>query len=66
MVFSGCVPDGGEGGESGYWVEETMRNDLLEAYRREEAGIPIGRPPEVNLRNNHAQYIFVSWRAVMR
>jgi surfeit locus 1 family protein len=32
--------------------------DLLEAYRREAAGIPIGRPAEVNLRNNHLQYIF--------
>jgi surfeit locus 1 family protein len=40
------------------WVEETMDMDLLEAYRREEKGIPIGRPAEVNLRNNHAQYIF--------
>lgn len=45
-------------GTQAIWVEETMRSDLLEAYRREEAGIPIGRPPEVNLRNNHAQYIF--------
>lgn len=24
----------------------------------QERGIPIGRPAEVNLRNNHAQYIF--------
>jgi surfeit locus 1 family protein len=40
------------------WVEETMQMELLEAYRREEHGVPIGRAPEVNLRNNHAQYIF--------
>ena len=40
------------------WVEETMAMELLEAYRREEKGVPIGRPPSVNLRNNHAQYIF--------
>lgn len=40
------------------WVEETMRPDLIEAYNREDKGIPIGRPPEVNLRNNHTQYIF--------
>lgn len=40
------------------WVEEVMNIELVEAYRREEAGIPIGRAPEVNLRNNHAQYIF--------
>nr|OQO11398.1 hypothetical protein B0A51_15533 [Rachicladosporium sp. CCFEE 5018] len=45
-------------GAQGVWVEETMRNDLLESYRREEKGIPIGRAPEVNLRNNHGQYIF--------
>ncbi len=32
--------------------------DLLKAYDREAAGIPIGRPAEVNLRNNHTQYIF--------
>lgn len=24
----------------------------------EAKGIPLGRPAEVNLRNNHAQYIF--------
>lgn len=24
----------------------------------ERRGIPFGRPAEVNLRNNHAQYIF--------
>jgi surfeit locus 1 family protein len=39
-------------------VEETMKADLLESYRREEAGMPIGRAAEVNLRNNHTQYIF--------
>ena len=37
------------------WVEETMRPDLLESYAREDKGVPIGRPPEVNLRNNHGQ-----------
>jgi len=45
------------------WVEALMNMELVEAYRREEAGIPIGRPPEVNLRNNHAQYIF-TWYAL--
>jgi surfeit locus 1 family protein len=40
------------------WVEETMDMNLMESWRREEKGIPIGRPAEVNLRNNHAQYIF--------
>ncbi|KAF2724659.1 SURF-family protein [Polychaeton citri CBS 116435] len=40
------------------WIEETMSPDLIMAYDRESKGIPIGRAPEVNLRNNHAQYIF--------
>ncbi|KAL1963739.1 hypothetical protein VTN77DRAFT_7805 [Rasamsonia byssochlamydoides] len=39
-------------------IEETMVPDLVEAYDRTEKGIPIGRPPQVNLRNNHLQYIF--------
>lgn len=33
-------------------------SDLLMAWDREAKGIPIGRPAEVNLRNNHTQYIF--------
>jgi len=41
------------------WVEETMRPDLLESYAREDKGVPIGRPPEVNLRNNHGQVSLV-------
>lgn len=45
-------------GSQPVWIEETMKSDLLETYRRTEKGIPIGRPPEVNLRNNHTQYIF--------
>ncbi|GAB7345982.1 hypothetical protein MBLNU457_4203t2 [Dothideomycetes sp. NU457] len=40
------------------WIEETMRPDLITAYDREAKGVPIGRPAEVNLRNNHGQYIF--------
>lgn len=31
---------------------------MVEAYDREDKGIPIGRPAEVHLRNTHAQYIF--------
>lgn len=34
--------------------------DMLEAYDREAKGVPIGRPPAVNLRNNHGQYI-ITW-----
>ena len=40
------------------WIEATMQPNLLESYDREAKGIPIGRPAEVNLRNNHTQYIF--------
>lgn len=45
-------------GADAVWIEETMTPDLLIAYDREDKGIPIGRAPEVNLRNNHTQYIF--------
>lgn len=34
--------------------------ELLQAYDREAKGIPIGRPPELSIRNNHFQYI-VTW-----
>jgi surfeit locus 1 family protein len=47
--IAGCEP---------VWVEETMEPGLLESYDREAKGRPIGRPAAVNLRNNHAQYIF--------
>lgn len=46
---AGCEP---------VWIEETMKPSLLESYDREAKGRPIGRAAEVNLRNNHAQYIF--------
>ncbi|KAJ6111701.1 hypothetical protein N7523_007762 [Penicillium sp. IBT 18751x] len=45
-------------GSQPVWIEETMVPDLVESYNREAKGIPIGRAAEVNLRNNHAQYIF--------
>lgn len=32
--------------------------DLAVAMEFEEKGKPIGRPAEVNIRNNHLQYIF--------
>ncbi|CAF9931032.1 MAG: surf-like protein [Heterodermia speciosa] len=50
-------------GSQPVWIEETMMPDLLTAYDREARGIPIGRAPEINLRNNHAQYIF-TWYAL--
>ena len=45
-------------GSEPVWVEATMQPDLMVAWDREEKGIPIGRPAEVNLRNNHTQYVF--------
>ncbi|RJE23216.1 COX1 assembly protein [Aspergillus sclerotialis] len=45
-------------GSQPVWIEQIMAPDLVEAYNREANGIPIGRPAEVNLRNNHTQYIF--------
>lgn len=37
---------------------ESTVPDLLTNYEREPKGVPIGRAPTVNLRNNHTQYIF--------
>ncbi|KAJ5864418.1 uncharacterized protein N7529_006334 [Penicillium soppii] len=45
-------------GSQPIWIEQTMVPDLVESYDREAKGIPIGRAAEVNLRNNHSQYIF--------
>ncbi|KAI4870304.1 SURF1-domain-containing protein [Hypoxylon rubiginosum] len=45
-------------GSQAVWIEQTMEPDLLQAIDMASKGIPIGRPAEVNLRNNHAQYIF--------
>ncbi|KAI1001008.1 hypothetical protein K3495_g7188 [Podosphaera aphanis] len=52
--LTGCEP---------VWIEETMTPDLLVSWEREAKGIPIGRPAEINLSNNHAQYIF-TWYAL--
>ncbi|TPR05019.1 hypothetical protein CAN33_0032640 [Aspergillus niger] len=45
-------------GSQPVWIEETMVPDMVEAMDREAKGIPIGRAAEVNLKNNHSQYIF--------
>ncbi|KAI0173622.1 SURF1-domain-containing protein [Hypoxylon sp. FL1284] len=45
-------------GSQAVWIEQTMEPGLLQTIDMESKGIPIGRPAEVNLRNNHAQYIF--------
>lgn len=45
--------------ENDNWVSNNApAPDLLTNYEREPKGIPIGRAPTVNLRNNHTQYIF--------
>ncbi|GAM87100.1 hypothetical protein ANO11243_051210 [Dothideomycetidae sp. 11243] len=58
FYFPDVVEMAAHTGSQVVWVEETMRPDLIESYNRQDAGIPIGRPAEVNLRNNHTQYIF--------
>ncbi|KAF7164423.1 hypothetical protein CNMCM6106_000975 [Aspergillus hiratsukae] len=45
-------------GSQPVWIEQTMMPDMVESMDREAKGIPIGRAAEVNLRNNHSQYIF--------
>ncbi|KAL7265981.1 surf-like protein [Rhizina undulata] len=47
-------------GAQSVWVEETMEPDLVTALDMEANGVPIGRPADVNLRNQHMQYI-VTW-----
>lgn len=43
-------------------ADTTTDPSILQVYDYVDRGIPIGRPAEVNLRNNHAQYIF-TWYA---
>ncbi|KAK6087870.1 SURF1 family protein [Seiridium cupressi] len=45
-------------GSQAVWVESTMEPDWSQTLDMEAKGIPLGRAAEVNLRNNHAQYIF--------
>ncbi|KAK2594671.1 surf-like protein [Conoideocrella luteorostrata] len=45
-------------GSQAVWVEVTMEPEYMRMMDFEAKGIPYGRPAEVNLRNNHAQYIF--------
>jgi cytochrome oxidase assembly protein ShyY1 len=40
----------------------SIEPDLIVSWDREAKGVPIGRAAEVNLRNNHTQYIF-TWYA---
>ncbi|KAH8149218.1 uncharacterized protein LAJ45_06757 [Morchella importuna] len=40
------------------WVEETTDPDYIAAMDHAVKGIPIARAAEVNIRNNHMQYIF--------
>ncbi|CRK47722.1 hypothetical protein BN1723_016782 [Verticillium longisporum] len=45
-------------GSQPVWIEATMEPEYLRFIELQTQGIPIGRAAEVNLRNNHAQYIF--------
>ncbi|PKS09367.1 hypothetical protein jhhlp_003981 [Lomentospora prolificans] len=45
-------------GSQPIWVEATLIPEYLQMADYESRGVPIGRPPVVGLRNNHAQYIF--------
>ncbi|CAM1501613.1 Fc.00g035970.m01.CDS01 [Cosmosporella sp. VM-42] len=50
-------------GSQPVWVEATMEPEFMQMVEYEARGIPFGRAAEVNLRNNHAQYIF-TWYAL--
>jgi surfeit locus 1 family protein len=39
-------------------IYDVLVPDLIESLNRTANGVPIGRPAQVNLRNNHLQYIF--------
>ncbi|UKZ47611.1 hypothetical protein TrVGV298_001834 [Trichoderma virens] len=45
-------------GSQPVWIEATMEPEFMRMMDYEARGVPFGRPAEVNLRNNHAQYIF--------
>lgn len=45
-------------GSQAVWIEQTLEPDVYRLMEYQSKGIPIGRVAEVNLRNNHAQYIF--------
>jgi len=45
------------------WIEETMEPELFEMIKRAAKGIPMGRPPKVQLSNRHVEYI-VTWYGV--
>lgn len=53
-----CFFLGREGNDSANLISYIAEPHLLQVIDMESKGIPIGRPAEVNLRNNHAQYIF--------
>ncbi|KAL2112804.1 hypothetical protein VUR80DRAFT_6375 [Thermomyces stellatus] len=39
-------------------IEATLEPEYLQMVHLQSRGVPIGKAPTVNLRNNHAQYIF--------
>lgn len=42
------------------WIEETFEVDLVKDMDYTERGIPIGKPAEIKIKNDHMQYI-VTW-----
>ena len=57
MPFGGyCYMEGDAVG----WILILLDPDFFTLNAYQEKGVPIGRPAEVNLRNNHAQYI-ITW-----
>ncbi|QPH17650.1 hypothetical protein C2857_002521 [Epichloe festucae Fl1] len=53
-------------GSQAVWVEVTMEPEFMRMMDFEARGIPYGRAAEVNLRNNHAQYIFTWYVFALR
>jgi len=47
-------------GDAVGWILILLDPDFFTLNAYQEKGVPIGRPAEVNLRNNHAQYI-ITW-----
>jgi surfeit locus 1 family protein len=49
---------GEQNGVQAVLIDEIMDEGSVEAARRLKRGVPIGKPSEVDVRNNHTSYIF--------
>jgi surfeit locus 1 family protein len=58
FYFPDVVQMAAHTGSQPVWVEATAEPEFMKMVDYEARGIPFGRPAEVSLRNNHAQYIF--------